>query len=300
MINKFIKEWKKQYTNYIYYEKNLSKNTILAYCKDLEQFLNFCKVKEVSIKEIDHLIIRKYLALLYSDGLKKTSISRKVSALRSFFNFLKREGYIDKSPMLKILGVKQYTKIPQFLCIRETEMLLDMPDNSSVYGIRDKAILELLYSTGIRVGELINLNIEDINLSNNILKVMGKGQKERIVPVNDTALKFIEYYINCGRLKLINNSKKEDALFLNCFGRRLSARSVRNILNKYIKMASIKKNISPHTIRHSFATHMLDNGADLRIVQELLGHVKLSTTQIYTHVTNSKIKQIYNDKHPRA
>jgi tyrosine recombinase XerC len=298
--NKCEKEWIKNYSNFINYEKNLSKNTLMAYQKDLEQFLEFCNKEEITIEKIDYLIIRKYLGLLYSNGLKKNSISRKVSALRSFFNYLKREGYIDKSPMLKTLGVKQNKKIPQFLYIKEIMQMLEMPDNSNVFGVRDKAILEVLYSTGMRVGELININLEDINFNNNILKVFGKGSKERIVLINDKAVKYMEYYINFARRKLLKNNEKERALFINCFGKRISVRSIRNIVNKYIEKASIKKNVSPHTIRHSFATHMLDNGADLRIVQELLGHVELSTTQIYTHVTNSKIKKIYNEKHPRA
>jgi len=294
-------KWQEKYSNYMMYEKNLSAATVSAYCTDIKQFFDFLKGDDTDIKSIDHFLLRKYLGLLHSQGLKKTTIARKISALRSFFNFLKREGYIEKSPMVKVVGIKQDKKLPLFLRQKEVEQLLNMPDISLPLGMRDKALLELLYSSGIRVGELVSLNISSIDFNNMCMRVVGKGSKERIVPIGDVALEFLDHYIKYGRQKLVKQREKiEEALFLNCFGKRLSARGVRNIINKYINNISLEKRVSPHTIRHSFATHLLDNGADLRTVQELLGHVELSTTQIYTHVTKSRIHSVYKKFHPRA
>jgi integrase/recombinase XerC len=288
-----------RYTNHILIEKNLSKNTIQAYSKDIEEFLNHCGKYNICLNKIQLIDVRKYLASLYNRGLQKRSISRKLSALRSFFCFLKREGIVESSPLIKLSLPKSVQKIPSFLYSDEVDAILKTPDMQNSYGIRDKAILEVLYSSGVRVGELVNINLKDILWDDLFVKVIGKGNKQRLAPLSKIAVHYLDVYLSYSR-NTLNKHGTCEALFLNRFGSRLSDRSVRNIVNKYLKMASIEKQVSPHTFRHSFATHMLDNGADLRTVQELLGHVQLSTTQIYTHFTKSRVKQVYDKTHPRA
>lgn len=294
--------WIENYHNFLMFEKNLSPLTLKAYSCDIDQFIMFCNHEKInSLNSVDHIFIRKYLGLLHSMGLKKSSMTRKISALSSFFEFLRKKEYIKTSPMIKVTGMKKEKNIPDFLRTAEVNQLLEAPDLSSFYGIRDKALLELLYSSGLRVGELVSLNLDTVNFKNKHVKVFGKGAKERIVPIGNKALNSLDLYLTKARpIFLKKNNIEENSLFLNCFGKRLSDRGVRNVINKYIKLLSYDKNVSPHTLRHSFATHLLDNGADLRVVQDLLGHVSLSTTQIYTHVTSTKISSIYKKYHPRA
>ncbi len=287
-----------QFGNHMLIEKNLAEKTIKAYTEDVEQFLSFCEHNNYHLKNIQLIHIRKFLALLYSKGFSRNTISRKMSALRCFFNFLVNIKYIEETPILKMTLPKSEKKLPVFLYGEEVLAILETPDMNSIYGIRDKAILEFLYSTGVRVSELVALDVNDIYWSDRLIKVLGKRNKERIIPISEVALYYLNLYINHSRNKLLN--KREDALFLNKRGERLTDRGVRDIVKKYINIASIDKKVSPHTFRHSFATHLLDNGADLRTVQELLGHVQLSTTQIYTHFTKSRVKKIYDKAHPRA
>lgn len=288
------------FNNHLFIEKNLSEKTVKAYSDDVKDFLNYCNDFTIILEDITLLTVRKYLAFLYSRRLSRNSISRKMSALRSFFTYLVNKGILEHSPILRLSLPKTEKRLPNFLYGEEVVAVLDSPDMQKTCGVRDRAIMEVLYSSGIRVSELVGLNFEDISWSQKSLKVLGKRNKERIVLLSDLATYYLELYINKGRVKLNNSNNETKALFLNNRGDRLTDRSIRNIVKKYIKLAAINKDASPHTFRHSFATHMLDNGADLRSVQELLGHVELSTTQIYTHFTKSRVKQVYDKAHPRA
>jgi len=288
------------FNNHLLIEKSLSENTVKAYGDDVKVFLIYCRDLEISIEEIKILTIRKYLAFLYSKNLSRNSISRKISALRCFFAHLVNKGVLEQSPVLRLSLPKAEKKLPTFLYGEEVMAVLGMPDVQSVYGARDKAIMEVLYAAGIRVSELVALDIDDISWTNKYIKVLGKRNKERLALLSDITIHHLKVYINENRVKLLKKERNTKALFLNNRGARLTDRAIRDIVKKYIKMAAISKNVSPHTFRHSFATHMLDNGADLRTVQELLGHVELSTTQIYTHFTKNRVKQVYDRAHPRA
>jgi len=272
-------------------EKNYSAHTILNYRLDLKDFKNF--LGDLAPEKIDYLVLRKYLATLKEKNLTNRSIGRRISALRSFFKFLTREGFLKTNPILSLSSPKQEKHLPLFLTEEEVSKLIEAAIPKDERGLRDKAILETFYSTGIRISELTGLNIRDADFIGGIVKVMGKGKKERIVPIGDLAIAAIREYL--GKRK-----KQADVLFLNKSGKRITTRGVRNVVRKYIRLAGIKQGVSPHTLRHSFATHLLNRGADLRSVQELLGHVNLSTTQIYTHLTTERLKSVYNKAHPRA
>jgi site-specific recombinase XerD len=237
--------------------------------------------------------VRKYLAVLKEKNLKSRSIARKLSALRSFFRFLTREGFIKANPVASIVSPKLDKHLPQFLTEDEAGRLIEssIPKNNS--GLRDRAILETFYSTGIRISELVGLNLDDVDFISGIVKVRGKGKKERLVPIGDHAINAIRAYLD-------KRKKQSQALFLNPSLSRISDRGVRYIFKKYIRAAGIRQGVSPHTLRHSFATHLLNRGADLRTVQELLGHANLGTTQIYTHLTTERLKNVYDKAHPRA
>lgn len=286
-IDKFI--------NYLKVEKNASEHTLKNYTVDLEVFKGFLGDKE--IEAVDHLDLRRFLAELRAKNYSKRTIARKLASLRSLFRFLYREGHIKKNPITAILTPKLDKKLPVFLDTFKMEKLLSAPDGKDLSGLRDKALLETLYSCGIRVSELVGLDESDIDFISGVIKVFGKGSKERIVPVGEPALAAIRKYMDERRMKKV---KPSEAVFLNKSGGRLTDRSVRRILDKYIRMCSIVEKVSPHSLRHSFATHLLDRGADLRSVQELLGHMNLSTTQIYTHVTMERLKTVYDKAHPRA
>jgi len=280
-----------KFLSYLEIEKNYSAHTILNYRIDLNEFIAF--IGDVPVRKIDYLRLRKYFAVLRQRQLKPRTVSRKLSSLRSFFRFLHREGLITENPAVLMMSPKLDKVLPKFLSESEVSQLIEAPKVSRSAGRRDRAILETLYSTGIRVSELVGLDIKDVDFITNIIKVAGKGKKERIVPVGDKALDAIKEYVD-------NRSARSPAVFLNKNGQRLSDRSVRNIVNKHILSTSVLMNVSPHVLRHSFATHLLDRGADLRSVQELLGHANLSTTQIYTHVTTERLKSVYSKAHPRA
>jgi len=283
-IDKFIR--------YLEIEKNYSAHTILNYSLDLKEFKDF--LKDTPIEKVDHLVLRKYLSELKQKNLKNRTVNRKLSCLRSFFKFLFREGYIKSNPTKLISGPKQEKNLPSFLTEEEVLRLLENIPLKDEHNFRDKAILETFYSTGMRISELVGLNISDIDFISGTVKVRGKGKKERLLPIGEKAISALKDYLE--RRK----KKDEEAVFLNRFGKRITGRAVRDIVAKYVKLVSIKTGVSPHTLRHSFATHLLERGADLRSVQELLGHTNISTTQIYTHLTTEKLKQIYNQAHPRA
>ncbi len=292
-IDKFI--------NYLKIERDVSHNTIRNYSSDLKSFADFADKKDV--KMIRYFDLRKYLAHLKTSNYSKRTIARKLSTLRSFFKFLQQDGYIKDNPANIISTPKLDKTLPSFLSEKEMEELLDVP-TETVLDFRDKAVLETLYSTGARVEELVNIKLDDIDFIGGVVKVKGKGAKERLVPIGDKALSSIRRYLKEQSAKNLSNLKQRVSnrgfLFLNKNGYKITSRSIRRIVDKNIIRISRKRNISPHSIRHSFATHMLNHGANLRIVQELLGHKNLSTTQIYTHISTSKLKSEYNKAHPRA
>ncbi len=289
-----MRRYIEKFKNYLTVEKNYSAHTIKSYTSDLLEFSDF--LQGASAVNVDYLAVRKFLGHLRSKNISKRSVARKVSSLRMFFRFLQRDGYIKNNPVLSISAPKMDRKLPVFLDEKTAERLITAPDSKTMPGSMDKAILETLYSAGIRVGELVGIDVADVDFISGVVKVLGKGRKERLAPVGDKAVSAIREYLEFRNRKW--GDKK--ALFLNKAGSRLDQRSVRRTVSKYIKQLSIKERISPHTLRHSFATHLLNRGADLRSVQELLGHKNLSTTQIYTHVTTERLKSVYDKAHPRA
>lgn len=302
-----IEIYTKEFLEKLKHEKSYSKHTLRAYQNDLIQFKDFLEAEKCKgLKYINHLLLRKFLAFLRSKSFSTTTIARKVAALRSFFKYLNQQGIIVQNPFEILRTPKQAKKLPHFLSINDVNTLLETPDETKTFGLRDRAILETLYSTGIRVSELVNLDKDDVDFYGELMKVQGKGKKERLVPLGSFAIKAIKKYMNTQSEKKQpekgswKDLSKKSPLFLNKYGDRLSSRSVARLLDKYLKMTGVNLLTSPHTFRHSFATHMLDKGADLRSVQELLGHSNLSTTQIYTHVTTERLKQVYDKTHPRA
>ncbi|MFH1074485.1 MAG: tyrosine recombinase XerC [Candidatus Firestonebacteria bacterium] len=273
-------------------EKNFSKNTIVNYTVDLKQFFEFCREKE-DIKKITGINIREFVVELTLKKYGKASIERKLATLKSFFFYLKKENIVKIDPTENVSFPKKDKKLPRFLEALEMNRFLDSIKGDKEEDFRDRAILEMLYSTGIRVSELTGLNMQSVDLTNRLVRVYGKGSKERIVPIGDKAKEALSAYLS-------KKAVDSEELFLNHKKKRLDTRTVRHILDKWSKSSKLGKHISPHSIRHSFATHLLDAGADLRSVQELLGHASLSTTQIYTHVTREKLKSVYDKAHPRA
>lgn len=288
---------------------NCSSHTLRAYRRDLLQHLEF--LRELGCdgpKQVTPLNLRKFLVQLRGKDYMATTLSRKLASLRSFYKFLFREGIIGTNPATVLRSPKRHKTLPKFLSLAEVEAILSAINKDSPNGHRDRAILETLYSTGIRVSELVGLDMADIDTFSELVKVRGKGKKERIVPIGGHALEAVKVYLatsNRGegtgdRGQGIGAQKDNKALFLNKTGGRLTTRSVARILEKYMRLSGIRQRPSPHTLRHSFATHLLDRGADLRAVQEMLGHASLSSTQIYTHVTTERLRQVYRLAHPRA
>jgi integrase/recombinase XerC len=279
--------------------KNSSELTIGAYQTDLIQFLEFSahelglESQDLEVEKVDKYIIRSYIGIMTERKLSRKSIARKVAAIRSFFRFLCREGILAQSPVQKIITPKVTKSLPRFLYYEHIDKLLQASDQIAKNGIRDRVILELLYGSGLRVSELVGLDIADVDLAGSLIRVSGKGKKERIVPLTDPAKEAVNAYLK-------KRKDKEPALLLNYKDTRLTARSVRRVLDKLEKKANLNQHIHPHMLRHTFATHLLDGGADLRSVQELLGHKKLSSTQIYTHLTREKLRDVYMATHPRA
>ncbi|MFH1208201.1 MAG: tyrosine recombinase XerC [Candidatus Omnitrophota bacterium] len=285
------------FLNFLTTEKGASEHTTKNYGIDLREFMKFIAEKE--LQGLTYLDIRSFLAFLKTREYSKSSISRKLACLRSFFKYLVRENVLAQNPAAGIATPKKEKRLPSFMNLDEITKLLDAPAKNSWEEKRDKAILEMLYSSGLRVSELAGLNHDDLDFFGGLVRVRGKGKKERIVPVGQTALNSLRAYWDMKAPREIANVIKKP-LFLSRIGSRLTDRSVRRMILKYVKRTGLGKEISPHTFRHSFATHMLDRGADLRSVQELLGHANLSTTQIYTHVTTQRLKDAYTAAHPRA
>ena len=293
-----IDEYIETFINYLEYERHYSLFTVDSYSNDLKIFINFLNVEGINkIKDIDYKIIRNYLSYLHNNNYAKTSISRNISSLRSLFKYLLRENIITSNPMTLISNPKQDKRLPHFLYYKELEELLSIPDDDAS-GIRDSLILELLYSTGIRVSELVNIKTKDINTHNKTIKILGKGSKERYVLYGSVCEEKMNHYLNKSRPELVK--APNDYLLLNKYGNKLTTRGIRYIIDTIIKKGALKFHISPHDLRHTFATHILNEGADLKTVQELLGHENLSTTEVYTHVSNEKLRSVYLNCHPRA
>ncbi len=319
-----------EFLNYLNFERRFSEHTAKCYGADLRQFGDFLtgrstqpdshdepastgyqqagpavalqtkpKIDELLLK-IEVNDVRAYLALLNEQQYSKSTVARKLATLRSFYKFLVRTERVSSNPVTVVRTPKQEKKLPKFLDYEEIKRLLDAPPVDNWLGARDRAILETLYSTGIRVSELVGLNMDDVDFLSEVVHIRGKGKKERLTPIGSSALRAIQHYMEYRNKRAQSNSNFDArVLFVNKHGRRLSTRSVRRKMDKYLKMAGLDPSISPHTLRHSFATHMLNNGADLRSVQELLGHQSISTTQVYTHLNTSKLKEVYDNAHPR-
>lgn len=297
-----VKKLLQLFVEYLQIERNYSKYTIAGYQSDIEHFMQFMKRENIStFMDVTYVDVRLYLTTLHEEKLARKSVARKISSLRSLYRFFMREGYREDNPFALASLPKKEWSIPKFLYAEELEKLFDVPDISKPLGQRDQALLELMYATGIRVSECVNLQLTDIDFSVGTILVTGKGKKQRYVPFGSYAHDALLTYIENGRKKLEQKiEERSQMVFLNAKGTALTARGVRYILNELIKKASITMHISPHMIRHTFATHMLNEGADLRTVQELLGHENLSTTQIYTHVSKERLRSVYMMHHPRA
>ena len=287
-----------RYLAYLQAERNASVYTVRNYRNDLLEFFDYVREKRIdTIRNVNRQTLRGFLAKLMSDGKAKSSINRKLSAIRSFFRYLVREELLEKNPAANTVGPKLDKRLPSFLTTQEAKRLVEAPDLSKPTGQRDRAILELIYASGLRVSELVTLNVNQINLENLEIQVYGKGSKERLVLIGKPAARALRIYIADGREQLLDG-KRNDALFVNRYGERLPVRRIQKILSKYSRV--IGKRVHPHKLRHTFATHLLDGGADLKVVQELLGHADLSSTQIYTHVTRKQARKIYLAAHPMA
>lgn len=282
------------FLQYLRIERDASPHTLINYSNDLIEFAAFTGT-EKNVATVDAVDIRQFLMHLKDKKCLKSTVARKLAAIRSFFKYLMREKILTANPAAAIKTPKRDKRLPSFLDVAEVERLLAAPDGTTIGALRDRAILELLYSSGLRVSELVGLDIRGVDLLSGLVKVAGKGKKERIVPIGSYAVRALEQY-----LSVRNALGAKGALFINPKGKRLTDRSVRRMIGRCCIKAGITKHVSPHTLRHSFATHMLDRGADLRSVQELLGHESLSTTQIYTHVTTRRLKDAYDKGHPRA
>ena len=321
----------REFLDYLKFEKHFSEHTAKCYNADLGQYGDFLmnrsqgqdsseghgdwsgeqggttavatqtetKVSALLLKtEVND--VRAYMAVLNEKQYGKATIARKLATLRSFYKFLVKRNHITSNPVTTIRTPKQEKKLPKFLDYEEVQKLLNTPPTNKWLGARDRAILETLYSTGIRVSEVVELNMDDVDFLGEVIHIRGKGKKERLSPISSTALQWIQHYMEFRNKRASNNTNFDaKVLFVNKHGQRLSTRSVRRKIDKYLAMAGMDPSVSPHTLRHSFATHMLNNGADLRSVQELLGHQSLSTTQVYTHLTTGKLKKVYEDAHPR-
>ncbi|HBG26841.1 MAG: tyrosine recombinase XerC [Planctomycetes bacterium GWF2_41_51] len=313
-----------EFLDYLKFEKHFSEHTAKCYNADLEQFCRYITgdsaqsdwpgsdhtaggVATQTQTKVEQLLlalttdtVRAYMAHLNDKQYSKSTSARKLATLRSFYKFLVKRNYLQGNPVIAVRTPKQDKRLPKFLEYEQVKTLLETPPADSWLGARDRAIMETLYGTGVRVSELVGLNIEDVDFLGEVLHIRGKGKKERISPIGSSALQSIQHYMEFRNRRAQNNANFDSkVLFVNKHGKRLSTRSVRRKMDKYLKMAGLDPSISPHTLRHSFATHLLNNGADLRSVQELLGHQSLSTTQIYTHLTTKKLKEVYDGAHPR-
>ncbi|MCS5694752.1 site-specific tyrosine recombinase XerD [Desulfofundulus thermocisternus] len=287
------------FIHYLAVEKGLARNTTSSYRFDLNQYCLFCQAQQLDPLKEGRGAVMAYLLKLKKDGRAPSTVSRHLAALKSFYRFLVQEGVISADPTTNLESPRLAQRLPRVLTPEEVDRLLAQPRTSSAAGLRDKAMLELLYATGLRVSELISLDLADVNLEHGFVRCFGKGSKERIIPLGSVAAFYVSEYLKRARAKL-TRGRSTPALFINQQGHRLTRQGFWKIIKKYARQGRITKVITPHTLRHSFATHLLENGADLRSVQELLGHADIATTQIYTHLTRTRLREIYDRAHPRA
>ena len=294
-----MKKEMEEFLGHLRYEQNASRHTISSYRRDLNQLAVFLAERETRLRKIDNVAIRAFLAHLHERGLKKSSLARKLAAVRSFFQFCLKKGWVDDNVAKIVSTPKQERHVPSFLSEDEMAQFLDLPSSGSPLDLRDKALLELLYATGIRVSELVGINLEDISQAEKLVRVRGKGKKERLVPFGRKAEQSLADYLRVRPL-ILKDRIGETALFLNYTGERLTVRSVERTVAKHIRETAVRRKISPHSLRHSFASHLLSRGADLRVIQELLGHESLATTQKYTHLDLRRLLEVYKKSHPRS
>lgn len=291
----------KEYLTILKLERNLAANTLNSYKNDITSFINFLIGKSIDdLAEVNSKILTEFFKLLKEAGLTPTSAARYHSSIKGFFSYLHQNNYILSNPVDKLNPPKLSRKLPVVLNVNEIDKILNVPDTSDKFGLRDKSILETLYACGLRVSELINLKISNLYLDDEVIRVFGKGSKERLVPIGSSAIKWLKKYLFKSRPLLERKIKSENFVFLNTRGTKLSRMGMWKIIDFYSKQAGIEKEVHPHTFRHSFATHLIEGGADLRAVQEMLGHSDISTTQIYTHIDRDYIKQVHKDYHPRG
>lgn len=288
-----------EFITYLSVERGLATNTLESYGRDLRQYSEYLEADSETLDAVSRSTVVAYLLHLQGQGKATATIARRLAALKAFYQFLLRERRINQDPTANLESPKLEKRLPKVLTVREVERLLAQPDPAQAAGMRDRAMLELLYATGIRVSELVSLSVVDVNLEMGYIRCSGKGAKERIVPLGSLAIQSCTEYLERARGRLVKH-ESEEALFVNHHGHRLTRQGFWKIVKKYADDAKIEKEITPHTLRHSFATHLLENGADLRSVQEMLGHADISTTQIYTHVTKGRLKEVYARTHPRA
>lgn len=284
---------------YLKHEKNASPHTIASYRRDLLQFDRYCEERKLRLGEIDNIALRGFLAVLFEKGEKKSTIGRKLAAIRSFFQFCMKRQWIDDNPAKVVSTPRQDKPVPSFLSEEEMQEFLELPKKTKPLDLRDRAILELLYATGLRVSELVGVDLMDVNFNERLIRVRGKGKKERLIPFGRTAEETLRAYLHA-RASIHKGQVEDTPMFLNYRGKRLSSRSVERIVDKYIRKSALRKKISPHSLRHSFASHLLSRGADLRVIQELLGHESLATTQKYTHLDIKHLLEVYRKSHPRS
>ena len=302
-VNADSKQDLEDFKSYIIAEKNFSKHTAKAYCSDILSFLVW--MDEQSCEDINFSKVREYLHFIHKFNYKKTTIARKIASLRTVYKYLYRERKVDSNPAMNLTNPKRPKSLPKFLTPDEVEQILNNTKIETPAGYRNRTILELLWATGMRISELSGLNFGDLNLEHNEIRVFGKGSKERIILVTDRAKNFLERYIESARDLIpkgfpVPDKSENSPIFINNTGYRLQTRTVRNVINEVVEKINLPKHVTPHMFRHSFATHLIENGADLRVVQELLGHASISNTQIYTHVSTQHLKDVYNETHPRA
>ena len=291
----------REYLSSLELERNLSVNTIKSYRTDLNSLINFLKRKKIKDpSEITFQHLTSFFKVISKLELSSRSSARYYSSIKGFFKYLFANGYLEKNPMERLSAPKISKGLPIVLNLNEVEKILDCPDTSTKLGLRDKALLETFYACGLRVSEMINLKVADLFLNEEIIRVFGKGSKERLIPIGSSAIKWIEEYLIKSRPLLVKKTKSENYLYLNSRGTKLSRMGIWKIVKQNSEYAGMKKEVHPHTFRHSFATHLLEGGADLRAVQEMLGHADISTTQIYTHLDRDYIKQIHREFHPRG
>jgi tyrosine recombinase XerD len=288
------------YARYLRLDRGLSKNTIISYQTDILEFSSFLEKRQIKFYPEDHFVVTQFFAEQDKMNKSKTSQMRMFSSLRKFYQWMEIVDKVKVNPMNELDAPKKGTHLPVVLSMDEVNSLIESPDVSTSLGVRDRTIFEVMYATGLRVSELVNLSMDDLHLDLKLIKTLGKGDKERLLPIGDTAIAWLKKYFAETRAELVAKYGPQKEVFLNFRGKKLTRQSIWRMIKKYIAQVGIKKDVTPHTLRHSFATNLLENGADLRVVQELLGHSDISTTQIYTHVNKTHMKQVYNESFPRA